>query len=206
MDAAAHTIADFLERLSAKSPTPGGGAVAPIVGSLGAALGSMVVAYSVGKKSLAQHEPALQDAAATLTSARADLLRLADADARAYARLNDLMKLPEGDPRRESEFPNAVAAAVDAPMGVITSCVELLRMFESLASKTNRHLRSDLAIAAVLAHAAAAASRWNVRINAPLIEQLGDSAPASLRAAPEQAAALVDEARDLAGRVEAACV
>jgi methenyltetrahydrofolate cyclohydrolase len=51
-----HTIGDWLDQLGAKSPTPGGGSVAALVGAIGSALGMMVLAYSRGKKAHAQHE------------------------------------------------------------------------------------------------------------------------------------------------------
>src|SRR5262245_5876212 len=86
---ASYTIADFLEALAARTPTPGGGAVASAVGATAAALARMVVAYSLGKKSLAAHQPALEIAARELDVARALLLRLADEDAAAYALLSE---------------------------------------------------------------------------------------------------------------------
>ena len=51
------------------------------------------------------------------------------------------------------------------PMAVVAASVDLLRLFDTLATRTNRYLRSDLAIAAVLADATARSSRWNVLIN-----------------------------------------
>jgi len=46
---------------------------------------------------------------------------------------------------------------------------DLLRLFERLGPISNQHLRSDLAIAAVLAEACARAGAWNVMINLPLL-------------------------------------
>lgn len=156
----------LLESIAAKTPTPGGGAVASAVGALSAALAGMVVSYSLGKKNLAKHEPALQDAARRLAVARALLLQLADEDGAAYGAVNELSKLPETDPRRATELPPAVLASVQVPMAVLGACADLLRLMESLAPITNRHLRSDLGIAAVLAEATARSSRWNILVNA----------------------------------------
>ena len=49
---------ELLQQIAAHQPVPGGGAVAGIVTSLAAALGGMVVSYSVGKKSLSASTPA----------------------------------------------------------------------------------------------------------------------------------------------------
>ena len=47
------TLDQFLDSVAAKTPAPGGGAVASAVGALSAALAGMVVSYSTGKKNLA---------------------------------------------------------------------------------------------------------------------------------------------------------
>jgi methenyltetrahydrofolate cyclohydrolase len=168
------TLARFLEATSAKSPTPGGGSVASILGAHAAALAQMVVSYSLGKKALAPHEPALQLANLKLTQARAMLLQLAEEDARAYGQINALMKLPETDPRRlpgpagTGEWAAAAKASIEIPRSVLALAMDLLRLSEELAPITNKHLRSDLAIAAVIAEACARSSVWNTRINLSL--------------------------------------
>jgi len=106
-------LSDFLHSIASKTPTPGGGAVASTVAALAAALAQMVVAYSAGKKSLAQHEPTLQSSLKTLERARDVLLQLADEDAAAYGAVNELSKLPEADPRRAA-LPAATAASAFA--------------------------------------------------------------------------------------------
>lgn len=190
----------LLEDIAAKSPTPGGGAVASAVGALGSALAGMVVSYSVGKKSLADHVPALRSAAQRLLNARTLLLRLADEDAQAYGAVNECSKLPESDPRRASELPAAVRAAVDVPLATIAACVDLLRLMESLTTITNRQLRSDLAIAAVLTEAAARSSRWNVVVNAGFLPSEADRS-STMRDSERMVAECVRRA----AAVEAAC-
>ncbi len=170
------TIGAFLEALGSKSPTPGGGTVAPIVAALGSTLGQMVVAYSVDRKSLAEHRPALEDAAARLTRARAVLLELADADAQAYGLLNAAMKRAKDDPGRKQAMGEGARAAIVPPRAAMALCVDLLRLFEDLAPITNLMLRSDLVIAAILAEAGVRASAQNVRVNLSL---LGDEKEAA---------------------------
>lgn len=160
----------LIESIAAKTPTPGGGAVASITAALASALGRMVVNYSVEKKSLAKHEPVNREALQTLEKAGKDSLELAEADARAYARLNDLWKLDKNDVRRKNEFPAAVDAAIAAPRAVLQSSMGMLAMMAKLPATTNSMLHSDLAIAAILADAAARSAAWNVRINLPMLE------------------------------------
>lgn len=194
------SFGDLLAQIAAKTPAPGGGAVGSAVGALGAALGSMVVAYSVGKKSLAAHQPDLEDAAAQLERARALLLELAASDMRAYALLNQLQRLPEDDPRRVAEWDGAAMACVQTPRAVVALASDLLRLCETLAPITNAHLRSDLAIAAVLAEACARASAWNVRINLSLVKSQDERDAFEA----ETARALADAAARCAA-IEVAC-
>ncbi len=160
------TLAHFLACTAAKQPTPGGGAIAGACGALAAALGQMTVSYSLGKKSLAQHQELLSDADKRLTRARAMLLELANEDAAAYAMVNELSRLPEGDPRRE-QLSLATLASAQIPLALAACSLDVLRLLSTLCGTTNPHLRSDLAIAAVLADATVKASRWNVVINLP---------------------------------------
>lgn len=199
-DLQTHTVADFLDRLGARSPAPGGGAASALVAAVGAALGQMVVNYSVGRKSLAEHESALQDALRRLGAMRKEALALAADDERAYASLNQLWKLPQDDARRAAEMPGAVQAALIPPRRGIELAIELLELLETLAPITNRNLRSDLAIGAILARAAADAGRWNVAVNAPMLDDDDERAVLLARVNGHCA-----HAARLCARIERAC-
>ncbi len=192
------SVTDFLAATAAKTPTPGGGAVASVVGALGAALAQMVVNYTVGKKQFAAYEPALQAALSKLQIASRLLLELAEEDAAAYGAVNELSRLPEGDPRR-GELPAVQLASARVPLAVAAACTDILRLLETLAPITNKYLRSDLAIAAILADAAARAGRWNVLVNLSALsphdrDQIGSAAEK-----------LVGDASALAANIERAC-
>lgn len=194
------TLKDFLAQLAAKTPAPGGGAVASATGAIASGLARMVVAYSIGKKNLAEHQPALHAADASLQAFGAVMLRLADEDAAAYALLNELQKLPETDPRRQADFSAASQAALAAPRASFAAACDLLRLLETLAPITNRYLRSDLAIAAVLAEGAAKSAWWNVLVNLSLLPAESDRA-----AVRDSSLAMLAEAADRRQRIESAC-
>jgi formiminotetrahydrofolate cyclodeaminase len=194
------TIGAFLTSLGAKTPTPGGGAVASLTAAIGAALGRMVVRYSAGKKKLAEHDALHVEALEKLETYGTRALELAEADAEAYGRLNELWKLDRDDERRRREFPDAVRAAIDAPRGVVELSLDLLRLCDRLCGRSSRMLASDLAIAAVLAEAAAASAAWNVRINLPLLDDADEAARRE-----SQTTTSLDEAARLRAAVEAAC-
>ncbi len=200
LDLAPMPFGTLLDSVAAKTPTPGGGAVASAVGALGAALGSMVLAYSVDRKSLAEHRPTLLAAAAGLESTRGRLLALASDDAAGYAELNALMKLPETDPVRTAKWAGAVDKALGAPLKATRECGAMLDLLSTLATITNPHLKSDLAIAGVLAEAAARSAWWNVAVNLPLL-----SDGARRTAIESEGAALLARAASVRIQVERAC-
>jgi formiminotetrahydrofolate cyclodeaminase len=167
------TVADLLDKLASKSPAPGGGAVAGLVGAQSAALARMVVSYSLGRKSLAEHQADLETIAGQLDNARGIMLTLADADAEAYAALSALWSKRDDDP---TAFQQAVRRAIQVPRSVMAAAADLLRLCEALAPISNANLASDLVAAAVLAEASAKAASLNVHVNA---EQLADAAERS---------------------------
>lgn len=196
---ASPTFESYLAAIAAKTPTPGGGAVASSVGALSAALAGMVVSYSVTKKILAEHAGWLAEVQTRLLRARTLMLTLAREDEAAYGLVNELMKLPPGDARRESEFPPAVQAAVQVPTAVAAAAVDLLRLYLELAPRSNAMLHSDLGIAAELALATAASSAWNVKVNAGSLPE--SDRPAALARFEH----LLTQAEVLRDRVAEAC-
>lgn len=179
------TVEEFAERLASRTPTPGGGAVAAVTAAHAAALGAMVLEFTVGRSKWAAHEAANRTALARLGELRAAALALADRDAAAYGALNALWKLPADDPARASAWPAAVAEAIDAPQAILDLSAVVAATCGTLAGRTNANLASDLAIAADLARLAARAAAHNVHVNLPSV---GDAADRSARAARMDAA------------------
>lgn len=191
---------ELLEAVAAKTPTPGGGAVAALTCATAAALARMVVNFSIGKKSLASHEALHRRALESLRAMADRALALADADAAAYARLNELWKLDKDDARRQREMPPAVEHAIEQPRKMLDDALALQRLLMELTGRTSASLNSDLAIAAVLGDAATRAAAWNVRINLPLLNDHArrDSLIRTIDSA-------VAESRRLCDAIESAC-
>lgn len=159
------TIDTFLSSLSAKQPTPGGGAVAGILSAISTSLGNMVVAYSLGKDTLKEHTAIHEDCIRFLDAAQIEAMKLSDADAIAYEALHAMWKLPKDHPTRVADWDRVVQKAIDVPIQTMELSNRILITLELLVGKTNPMLASDLAIAAILADAAARAANLNVQIN-----------------------------------------
>ncbi len=166
------TVEDLLEAIAAKQPTPGGGAVAALTSALAAALGEMVVRYRLGKAG-SNIQPDVLEALTTLRQAATEL---AAADATAFARLSELWKLSPDDPKRRGEWTHAVQGAIDPPSRVIGTSLEILQQLDQIRDSAGASLRSDLAIAALLAQAGAEAAAWNIRVNLPLLDDDAEAA------------------------------
>jgi formiminotetrahydrofolate cyclodeaminase len=158
-------IADFLSATAAKQPTPGGGSVAALAGALAAAIGEMVVAYSVGKKDLSGHQPQLVSIAATLAGRRDSLLTLMVDDQNAYAALTAAKKLAPDHPGRADRVRAAVQDCIDCPATIGMRALQVLTDCDHLVPLVNRYLLSDLAVSAELAMATVRAAGYNVRAN-----------------------------------------
>ncbi len=196
---ASQAVGGFLESLNAKVPTPGGGAAAAIAGATAAATAGMVVSYSVDKKTLAKHQAFNADAQKQLNRARAMFLTLGDEDAAGYGVLNTLWKLDKDHPDRVAGWDEAVAGAIGPPQAMLALGVDMLRLCEKLIATTNKQLKSDLCVAAVLGQAAARSAAWNVRINIPLLPCDDHDR------AHKEVDAMLEHAQTLCDAIEAGC-
>jgi formiminotetrahydrofolate cyclodeaminase len=192
-------IAPLLERIAAREPTPGGGAVASWTGAMGAALGSMVVAYSLGREPA--HDDELGQAARVLENARLMLLELAEEDAAAYADLSGVLKLKKDDPSRAERLGPATARAIEVPSLVAATCLNVLRTFQGVAPACNPYLRSDLGTAAASMESAIRGAAWMVRANLPLVRDAGRKA-----ALGEEAGSWVERAGSMRSAIDALCL
>ncbi len=165
------TLDDFLSAAAAKQPTPGGGSVAALVGALAAAMGEMVLNYSVGKKDLAQHEPQLREALGEFTRARRLLLALMTEDQAAFEALTRIKK--EGG-REDPRFSAALLASIRVPQAVATTAVVILELVDKVADRVNPFLASDLAVCAELSMATARCGVYNVRVNLAELSDEGE--------------------------------
>jgi formiminotetrahydrofolate cyclodeaminase len=176
-----HTIAEFLSATAAKQPVPGGGSVTALVGALGAAVGEMVVNYSVGKKSLEPFAEELQAALGELTRARNVMLQLMVEDQLAYEAMTALRKLPHDSAERKDKWAPTLLACIRAPQAVAATSVAILHLCDRLVNIVNHYLLSDLAVCADLSMATTRCALYNVRINARELTDANDRAEVERR-------------------------
>jgi formiminotetrahydrofolate cyclodeaminase len=172
-EATDRSLAGYLDEVASGAPTPGGGSVAGIVGALAAALGEMVVRLSEGRELDSEVAQLLQTSGRKLSDLRAALTAAAEADERAYAGYRAASSLPRGcapeKMARVAAMQAALEDATDVPMAVARAATETAEILEDVARLGNPHLRSDAALAALLAETALRGALLNVRGNAALL-------------------------------------
>ena len=161
-------IGDYLDQLADRVPAPGGGAAAALHAAVGAALLGMVARYSTGE-GYAAHQETISRIITEADELRGIALRLAEADAEAFAAVTDAYRMPkstEADTAARSvALAQALVGAAWPPAQVIGIAGMVIDLAEALASIGNRNVASDVAAAAEAARAAAATARVNVEIN-----------------------------------------
>lgn len=170
------TIDQFLTATAARQPIPGGGSVAALAGALAAAIGEMVLSYSIGKRDLASHEPQLKSIAHDLHRARDLLLQLMVEDQLAYAALSAIKKLPADSPERADRLPAAVVTCIRGPQAIGATAVAILELCDRCVEIVNHYLLSDLAVCAELAMATVRSAIYNCRVNLVELSEPADRA------------------------------
>jgi glutamate formiminotransferase/formiminotetrahydrofolate cyclodeaminase len=163
------TVTRFVDEVSTESPAPGGGSVAALMGSLGAALATMVANLTVGKKGYEAAWAPLAEVAERGQVLKDRLARAVDEDTDAFNRVIDAMRMPKGTPEQQAERDRAVEeankAAASVPLQTAWLCLEAIELAEAAAKKGNRNSASDAGVAALAARAGVEGAVLNVRIN-----------------------------------------
>src|SRR5512143_480302 len=159
----------FLDKLSSKSPEPGGGSAAALVGAEAAALVGMVCYLTLGKEKYADVQTEIEELRAATEGLRADLQRLLQEDTEAFAEASAAYKLPkdtdEQKKEREEKIQAGLKKATEVPFAIGERSLAVARLSLTAAEKGNKGAVSDAGVAVLFAEAAVQAAALNVRIN-----------------------------------------
>jgi glutamate formiminotransferase/formiminotetrahydrofolate cyclodeaminase len=159
----------FLSELASNSPAPGGGSVAALSGSLGAALSSMVCNLTIGKEKYADVQNEIKDALKKSEQIRKRLTQLIDEDTNAF---NDVMKAfkmskenEEQKKKRSAAIQEGYKIAANVPLETARTCEKILDVALIVAEKGNQNSITDAAVSALMAQAGVQGAILNVEIN-----------------------------------------
>jgi glutamate formiminotransferase len=168
-DLASMKLADFLESVSATKPVPGGGSVAALAGALAAALGKMVVGFTLDRKRFESHQTELRERLRLLEESLAELRQAVDRDAQAYSQVMAAQQLPKSTENekqvRAQKLEEALRNATSVPIRVAELACRVMQSLLDLRSMTNPNLASDLNVGIWMALAAGEGALENVAIN-----------------------------------------
>ena len=169
------TVSAFLEALSSKKPTPGGGGAAALGGAQGVALGEMVINLTLGKKKYADVEEEMQLLLIKLENIKKEFIRLADEDARVFAPLAAAYGLPSGteeEKKHKAEvLETHLLAASLVPKAVMEQALEAIAIMDILAHKGSRLAVSDVGVGVSFLRSALLGAKMNVTINTKFMKQ-----------------------------------
>lgn len=162
-------IREFLDELSSGSPTPGGGAASALVGSIAAALSSMVANLTIGKKKYIDVESEMKEVVSKAKELRDNLLKLMDDDVVVFNSIMDAYRLPKNTDEemsiRKMKIEEASKNACEVPLKTARLCLEVINLASVVVEKGNRNAVSDGICSAYFADAALNGALMNVKIN-----------------------------------------
>ena len=162
-------VTDFVDEVSRESPAPGGGSIAALAGSLGAALASMVSNLTANKRGSEKVDDILNDAADKLQEIKNALVKAVDDDTNAFNTYMDARRLPnktdEEKKAREDAMQAGLKQAVMVPLGTAQRSFEAIEIAEVVAKNGNPASITDVGVGAQSAYTGVLGGIYNVLIN-----------------------------------------
>ncbi len=163
------TLSEFISAVSGGNPTPGGGSVSALAGSLASALVEMVANLTVDRKGFEDRRGEMIEIRNAARSCCQELLSAVSEDSRVYRQVMEAYRLPRDDEeskrRRSAEIRERLKKAADIPFHVAETSVRVLEICLQVVQHGNPNAITDGGVAALLAYAAMKGAILNVAIN-----------------------------------------
>lgn len=164
------TLTDFANETASESPAPGGGSIAAYVGALGISLATMVANLSSHKKGWDERWEEFSNWAEKGEQYKNELLRLVDADTKAFNLIMTAFGLPksteEEKAARHNAIQDATRFAIEIPFLVMETSFASMEIIKAMAETGNPNSVSDAGVGALCVRSAVLGAFMNVRINA----------------------------------------
>lgn len=168
-----NSLKEYTANVASGDPTPGGGSVSALAGSLGGALTSMVSNLTVGKKAYEELSEDIKNQILenskeidTLTKALGDIV---DEDTKAFDKVMEAFKMPreteEEKAKRSDAIQEGYKIALEVPLRCAEKCLRLLELQEVFADHGNVNAITDVGVGTLLAYSGLEGALFNVTIN-----------------------------------------
>ena len=164
-----HSCKDLISLISTSSPAPGGGSVAAIAGSLGAALLSMVAALTYEKKEFFSSRKLMNEIGVSAQKLKSRLIKLVDEDTKAFDSILLANRLPNKTSvqkkYKEEKIIEANNYAIEIPLETAKLSLEVVKLSTKLIKHGNPNSITDAEVAAEVGLAGVRGGCMNVMIN-----------------------------------------
>lgn len=186
-------VYQFVRDVSSRTPAPGGGSVAALVSSLGAALATMVGMMTYGKKQWEHLDAAMRLLIPPLHSAMEEILSLIDEDTNSYNDYVAALRLPADEDAHEAIVQKAAKRTVEVPLKLSNAIGKIWKPLQELSKIYNVKTKSDIQVAIQCLLAGTRGAFYNVLINLDSIDdevykqQVTEEAEAAVKIAEAKA-------------------
>lgn len=167
------SLNEYVAQVLSGEPTPGGGSVAALAGSLGAALTSMVGNLTFGKKAYEELESETKEemdrAFREIQKSIEKLNHIVDEDTKAFDGVMAAFKLPKETEEEKMDRTEAIQEgykkALEVPLRCAEECYKVLELQNVFAHHGNVNAITDVGVGALLASTGLEGALLNVKIN-----------------------------------------
>lgn len=168
------TCKDFANETASESPAPGGGSIAAYMGSLGAALGTMVANLSSHKSGWDERWEEFSIWAEKGQALKDELLFLVDEDTKSFNLIMDAFGLPkktdEDKAARKQAIQDATKYAIEIPYRTLCRAFDVFELCIAMVKTGNPNSITDAAVGILCARAACYGAFMNMKINASSLD------------------------------------
>ncbi|MCT4639786.1 MAG: glutamate formimidoyltransferase [Bacteroidales bacterium] len=167
-------LTDFVHETGSESPAPGGGSISAYMGSMGAALATMVANLSSHKRGWDERWEEFSDWAEKGKFYHDELLKMVDEDTNAFNKIMDAFGLPKSNDAekaaRKQAIQDATKYAIEVPFKTMKLCYESMEVIKAMAESGNPNSVTDAGVGALAARSGVIGAHLNVRINTADLE------------------------------------
>jgi glutamate formiminotransferase/formiminotetrahydrofolate cyclodeaminase len=162
-------LTEFCHTTASEAPAPGGGSIAAYMGSLGAALGTMVANLTAHKHRHSDIWLDYSDWAEKGKYYHDMLLKMVDEDTNAFNKIMEAFGLPKGSDDakaiRKQAIQDATKYAIEIPLQTMKLCCDSMEVMLEMAKIGLEASISDAGVGALAARAGVMGAFLNVKIN-----------------------------------------
>lgn len=164
------SLNDFSNETASESPAPGGGSISAYVGSLGAALSTMVANLSSHKRGWDDRWEEFSADAEKGQAIKDRLNHLVDEDTQAFNGIISAFRMPKSNEQEKAERAEAIETAtrfaIEVPYQILKTSMDIFPLAMDMVERGNPNSVTDAGVGALCARTAAQGAFMNMKVNA----------------------------------------